>query len=263
VKSQSATPIAFRQLGAYSGPSNFPYSVTNQSTATGTSGQDNKVEFTSKATAAKSNSLSVDAAVDGILGWIGIKGAGSVSNSTTASNAVTLSYESINSNTVQQQSTVATTVADSSGAQADYNVLQDSIFQGIALQDTDMHFPSPGICWVVNGATFECNNSGLNGHVAINSAINSIGIAQSLGPKSHIKSSKFGKLITTDVASPDQIRSTALRLGRLKSQTHIPIPVPPPAPAQVVPVSTQDALRILTPLASRLPSLQSFIAHLH
>lgn len=102
----------------------------------GTYGQDKQTQYSSTVTADTTNSLDrTNSFADGVLKLLlGI----TYSDTTTTTNGVVLSYDNLSQTTLSTDITADTTIQDTSGIKANFIVLQDSIFQGLAVQDSDM-----------------------------------------------------------------------------------------------------------------------------
>jgi hypothetical protein len=152
-KVQSAAPIAYRVLGpqlSLAPPSN-PVTFSNQNQTVSSAGTGSSAKHTVKVTSIVSNSESVSGGIDFgfIVGYatIGIGGSGSWTQNLTT----TTSNTTVDSNTLQTtltatgQATAATTIQDTGSEQSiPANVVQDSIFMGVAVQDPSMHPIPPG-----------------------------------------------------------------------------------------------------------------------
>lgn len=107
----------------------------------GTFAQDKKTQYQSSVTAVTSNTLDLSGTIPGgiLSDLLGI----TWSDSSTDTNTTTLSYDNLSQQTLATDIVADTTIQDTSGIMADFIVLQDSVFQGLAVQDSDMNNACP------------------------------------------------------------------------------------------------------------------------
>jgi hypothetical protein len=147
---QSATPLAFRQLfgGNASLAGNSSLTVSSKQTTQLVAGQNSSAVETVKITAARTTTLTAAQEASVYIPDLFLKltgtATGSWSNQLIEGNSTQVSFSTQDSNTLQSQTTATTILQDTSGLGVPVNVLQDSIFQGIAVQDTDMHYQASG-----------------------------------------------------------------------------------------------------------------------
>jgi hypothetical protein len=146
-KAQSATPIAYDVLGSMlSLVPNDVYTYSNQNKTASTFGDSNTSKLTTQVTSVASHSLSVSGAINfglnlagSVLG-IDLSGSDTHNWSTTTSNTTVDSQTLESAQTVTGQVMSSTTIQDLGSEQSiPVNILQDSIFLGIAVQDTNLH----------------------------------------------------------------------------------------------------------------------------
>jgi hypothetical protein len=164
-----------------------------------------------------------------LFGAIGIGGDLDISDSNKIIGSVStrVSYDTVSSDVLANKSEARTTIHDKSGVEVPVNILQDSIFQGIAVQDTDMHYQQPGPGLLPPLQRFE---------VFPQASVPIIERRQS----------------STTLAQLQQLRAVAAR-------RHFARVVPPPRPAVVVEGGVEAALRHLEAVRDARPSVQKAI----
>jgi len=142
-KSQSGHPKAYRVIsGGSSVQTSAPTTYTNTDQTVKTIGTTSTETYTSKITAAAVTSQSDDFGIS-LLKVIGVDYGNSDSSQTT------LVTTNTSANTLQKQKTVtgtgaaSTTIQDSFSTSVPVNVVQDTVFEGMAVQDTNMHYKAP------------------------------------------------------------------------------------------------------------------------
>ncbi|HEY4242776.1 MAG TPA: hypothetical protein VGM88_23335 [Kofleriaceae bacterium] len=143
-KSQSAHPASYRTLtNGSSILTSAPVTFSNTDTSTQSVTTASTSTWASKVTSIGTSSQETDVGVTLLL-FLGLKYSDVQSSTATFSN-------SVNGSAVQQAQTTytgaaaaSTTIQDSTGESVPVNVLQDSLFQGVAVQDTAMHFTDQG-----------------------------------------------------------------------------------------------------------------------
>ncbi len=145
-QAQSATPIAYDVLGSMLSlaPTNeYTYSTQNKTTSSG--GVTNSSKLTTITTAVRSNSNSlsgtVDYGLDLLGGVLGIELTGSRTGTSTATSTwTTVDSQALQSATTTTGQTMASTTIQDMGSEPSIpvNILLDSIFMGIAVQDTNL-----------------------------------------------------------------------------------------------------------------------------
>jgi hypothetical protein len=148
-KTQSSHPKAYRVIGGGTSLQlDAGTTFQNSDKTTQTVGESNSSQLASKVTSAAVNSQDDSIGVD-ILSMIGINYKETNSSGTTVVATTTDSQTLQKSQTIAGTATESTTIQDSCSGTVPVNVVQDMIFSGIAVQDTNMHFlpsepkPSP------------------------------------------------------------------------------------------------------------------------
>jgi hypothetical protein len=102
----------------------------------GTFGLDHKTQYSTSVTAATSTTLDLSGIIPaGLLNLVlGIN----FSDTSTMTNSTVLSYDYMSVGTLSTDIAADTTIQDTSGIKANFIILQDNVFQGLAVQDSDM-----------------------------------------------------------------------------------------------------------------------------
>jgi hypothetical protein len=176
----------------------------------------------------------------------------------TSENTTTLSFDPSSSDSLEHDSAADTTVQDASGITVPAMVVQDLVFQGVAVQDTDMHFPVPP-------ATPQLMLSN-----AIPASFESLPVVRpgfsrasvrqnrTLPPK-YVQQTGFGNLI---VQQPSDTSAILARLRQIRTEAsgrRSLQPVAPQRPGAAVPVSKQQTLQMLLGLHSSDPLIQEMV----
>ncbi|HEX4841885.1 MAG TPA: hypothetical protein VFV60_06925 [bacterium] len=146
MKSQSARLLAHRLLWSGSiAPVSNPFTFSNQSQAASAGGQSRTTKQTIRVTSIASNSLGVTGGIDlGVqltLRALGITLTGWRDDVKTTTTSTTVDPQTLGTGSALTEQVAASTTIQDSGGEASIlvNVMQDSIFMGIAVQDLAMH----------------------------------------------------------------------------------------------------------------------------
>ena len=247
-KSQSSHPLAYRLISGGSAlPANNPTTYTSTKTTVSTLGQNSSEQYASKVTSTEGNSMDVNIGASVALAALGISFTDKESSSTVTqrSQQVTTSYAATNAQTLQGQSQASTTVQDSSSVAVPVNVMQDSIFMGMAVQDTDMHYPvPPGFLLTTVGSRPPVAISGGTAGLPVIPAEQSAAMLRTNGaaPSAWLKQTWSGYLTVSkqsDPASMQAVRDNYAKAAR----KHTARTVPPPAAATTTTLTTGDAIQ--------------------
>lgn len=271
---QSSHPMAYRVLGNQlnvSPPSN-PITYSNQEKTVTSAGQSNMTKQTVKVTSIGSNSLSVSGGVDfglqlagGVLG-IGLTGGGSHAWSTTTTDTTVDSQMLQSTVSATGQWAASTTIQDSGNEQSiPVNVLQDSIFMGVAVQDTNMHpGPSSGQTRpLVYDKSIPPELEGLP-IVPVGHSPAILRKNGSTEPTTYVQQTNYEYVIV--VKKPTNTSEIKAQLRALHTDAalrHITRSVPPPGPVMVSVPSPQDTLNILMGIRSQEQPVQDAIKRLN
>jgi hypothetical protein len=143
-KTQSSHPEAYRLIsGGSSIQASAATTYSNTQQTIQTQGQSQTAKTTLKVTSAAVNSQEASFGVE-ILSVFGIN------YSDPTSSTVSTTYTATGASSLQSQKSLlggavaSTTIQDSYEVLVPVNVMQDSMFMGMAVQDTNMHYPAPG-----------------------------------------------------------------------------------------------------------------------
>jgi len=264
-KTQSAVPLAYRVLSpSGSFDTHLTTTYTAQSTTNSTAGQDQKTQYTSKVTSIRSNSLGFTAGIAKFLGFLGINLGGSDAVTVTSSTTTTLSYETVTATTLSVQTAASTAINDGSGIAVNGNVYQDAVFQGLAVQDNDMHFAVPALSkGAVIGPGLPCGAGGVGACAQAivppsNKKLPVIKMGQPLTPtqlrqlaQPHVEQSSYASLIVEPPIHAASSAATTAAAAKPKAVSLRPLNTPtPPAAAFSQPVDPNVALQSITALGA-------------
>jgi hypothetical protein len=262
-QTQSATPTAYRvlapQQGIYS-PNGATYMNSDQTQTT--VGQTSAFSYTNKVTSVLLSSNGMSGGVNleipilpGILG-IGLGANGSMSSSTS----ITTANTAVSANTLQSQTTitgqtqVSTTVQGSPApaSSTPINVMQDSIYVGLAVQDPQMQFPPPANPQLRPSLSGNVVPAAVQGLPVVPIGRSSAILSKNgaAAPTIYAVQTPYGYVLVKKVAD------TSLTLAKIKAihaknaRLHTPTPMPPLPKSSVGALSPAEALQLLKRIKS-------------
>ncbi len=259
-KAQSSFPIAYRVIGGPNvAPPSDPNTFGNENQTVSSAAQTTTSKQTVKVTDVTSNSLSISGGIDfglSIAGYaIGLNftAGGSQDSSTTMSNT-TVDEQTLKSQVTNTgKSAASTTIQDSGHEQSiPVNVMQDSIFMGVAVQDPQIHpAPSgPEARPVASGRSMSAELRALP-IVPVGHSPATLRKNGSPEPTTYLKQTNYGYVIVVKrPTNASEIRSQLLALHADAAQRHVARPIPAPGPGMVSVPSPRDTLKILSGIRS-------------
>jgi len=142
-KAQSVYPLSYDPSFTSSLSANPGSVVSNLQSSLTTITQANSTQFTSKVSSVVSNSEGVSASITSLLGLFGVNLADSTTSTATATYTSVSAIAGQHQQTVGGSVTATTFVDDSYTGQFDYNIVQDLIFDGMAVEVPGMNPPKP------------------------------------------------------------------------------------------------------------------------
>ena len=228
---QSTTPLSFRQLYTGSTYTGTALNVASSQTTQLVAGQSNSAQSTLKVTATQSTTVDASTqateTVEGALITEAVKG--SWASSTSQSQSTVVTYTTQDSASLQSQTQSATNIQDSSNMSVPVTVVQDSIFQGIAVQDTNMHYTKFQHQLPLQPIKKLPPQISTISHVAWNDAVSS-----KRKEPMYILENPFGNVIVTNTKTHLEDIDPAERLKSDASKRHFPRPVPSAPPAIII-----------------------------
>jgi hypothetical protein len=211
---------------------NVSLQVKSDSPTGGTFGQDHKTLYTTTVSATTTNGLDDTGKVgaDLLNLLLGI----SWSETNTQTDQTQVTYDNQTTTTLSTDVTADTTIQDSSGIKADFIILQDAIFQGLAIQDSDMNYNCP-----ISSAQMLAQPvpPDLAGIPVVNTG--------SVRPRTsaYIHKTRYGwTLIEPRKPTPTALNAPPKRISQSNSPKTA---LPTPAPAKGVPINARQALERL------------------
>jgi hypothetical protein len=266
---QSAYPIAYRVLGNQLSLSpSTPTTYSNQKQTATSVGQNSTAKQTTKVTSVYSNTLGGTGALDFglklasfVLG-IDVTGGLSETSSTTTVDTTENSQSLQSATTATGQWTASTTIQDSGNEQSiPVNILQDSIFMGIAVQDPSMNPapPATGALPMVSDKNVPPELQGLP-IVPVGRSPAILRKSGSLEPTTYLQQTYYGyAVLVNKPTTASQIREHLQALHAAAAHRHIARVVPPPPPIRVRIGRRQDVLRRLRTIKSPTTPVQDAI----
>jgi hypothetical protein len=289
-RSQSGFPNNFRQFAGVS--TDTTATVQNTQTVTSATQTNTQTSFTSKATSTRTNSLAASASIPipPVPGLTLSVGGSKVSTNTTVQGA-TITYQAVDTQTATNSFTATTMIQDTylDGVHhANFNVVQDLDFQGLAVQDTDMSWSQTSHMKKIKTRFLPANLSAFSvilpnestadlpmvaagsahpqrlpveaqGRVDAQeeSARRAVGGSK---PQRYVRDSGYDWVVITEPSAQQKAaaRAQAQQLFSAASKRHIQKPVPKPAPALAVPISADEAIKFVNRLAIPQARVQEF-----
>jgi hypothetical protein len=233
----------WRQLagGSINLSGGFSYNVKSDWQTQGEYGQETKLQSSETVNAIATTALDLSTTFTaGLLQQtLGI----GFSDTDTSKNGTTLTYDTIDKVVLQTETVADTTIQDSSGIRFPEIVLQDSVFQGVAVQGSDMHYPViPRIgCLAAStvGSTINPVTFPHTGGLPIISG-NNVGANQ--GGAAYVHQTDFGYVIVRPPSNPAAtIVEAKQKLVRAVRQS-IQRPLTPSPPPRSVFISRNEAI---------------------
>jgi hypothetical protein len=254
-KTQNTTPPDFRLLPSGNVSPTDPLTVTNQQTTVSQGTAVNGSQFKSKVTSTAANVLDIKAGLD-FFKILGVN-LDFTQTSTTTNVFTHVSAQSLQTQlTFQNQAAVTTTIKDDFGGLVPVNVLQDSIFMGIAVQDTNMNLSCP--------KTQAQPRAMANVPLPMVPVGKSHAVLRKNGtePEVYVQQTGYGYVIVRRPTNTSEIKAQIQTLHADAMRRHVTRAGPPPSPVLVSIPSTQDMLQILKRISSPPPPVQSAIKRL-
>jgi len=256
-QTQSSTPIAYRVLYAGSAYTAVPQTVSSSQTTQLVSGQSNGTQYTTKVIASQATTVDASTAASEKLESVLLTetGKGSWGSGTTQVHNTVVSYTAQNSTNQQSQTQASTTIQDSSGTSVPVNIVQDSIFQGIAVQDTAMHYykhslPNRHACCLKLAPEY----------AELPRVAWSDASASGRKERAYVLDSPFGTII---VQNPRRAESGSLteKLRSDAAYRHFARRVPPPPPPSIV-SNPKEMLEIIKSVKKPSPEMLKLMKEL-
>jgi len=259
--SQSSAPLAYRVLygGSVSTANNAFTTVSSTQQTQLMVGQTSQTQYTTKITASESTNLGVSTTVtllaDETLKLVG-SASGSWNSTTITGNTTGTMYSAQSSVSLQSQTQASTAIQDSSGIIVPVNILQDSIFQGIAVQDTDMNFSTspvitPICCAVPTGLFAKLPMVDWRDFAS-----------KRRKAPSYVVKSPFGYVIVRNQPNPAEVAKELQQIRADAARRHIPRSVPTAFEGSIAPWKADEVLRALQSLKVQGPQVQDIIKSL-
>jgi hypothetical protein len=237
-QSQTATPLAYDALGSMLSltPSN-PVTYTNQNKTTSVSGNTTLTKHMTQITSIGTNTLGGSGEFSFVAGVLGL-GANASLTRTWTTTTVNTAFDSntlANTTTITGQAMSATTIQDLGSEQSiPANILLDSIFMGVAVQDTNPQstLPAPTKATLGYEETWPAKLRGLP-FVAVGHSSAMLRKADSSEPAEYVQQTNygFGMAISKPPATPETeeyLRNARAASRRSHEQRVIPAPPTPP-----------------------------------
>jgi hypothetical protein len=271
---QSTTPDAFRKINGGSavlagGNSlTFDSKQNTQLVASQTQGSEMSEKISAVQTSTSTTGGQASAALEDLFVKITGTFSGSWSYTKTTAHETAVTFTASNSQTLQSTTEASMTIQDSSGLTVPYNALQDTVFQGIAVQDTDMHYDTTPYCLQHEPIRALCLRPDLRHLEAGSSATPHIEFLTALQRPAWMQQLRtvewddFASPVRQDrrfiVHSPygtyiierpnvEQTRKQLMALRIQAYRRHIERSIPRPAPAKVT-VATEEQINKIVPL---------------
>jgi hypothetical protein len=250
VKSQSVSPLAHRLLWSGSvAPASNPFTFSNQNQTASAGGQSRTIRQTIRVTSIASNSLGVTGGVDpGIqltYRALGITPTCCWSNDvkTTTTRTTVDTQTLLKGSALTGQVAASTTIQDSgSEASIPVNVMQDSIFMGVAVQDPAMHPAAPTAATSMRGA-----EASMPGEESIPPELRGVPVVHvgyspaelhkngAPAPAVYVQLTNYGYvLVVRRLAGAALVKAQLQTLQAYAAGRHIGRVVPPPPPATII-----------------------------
>jgi hypothetical protein len=261
-QSPDLTNWSYRQIQSASVPSRTGQSWDQKQGSLLTAGTTQSSQFTTKLTAISENADSAAMTGSVILNTLNI-GAGVSAGADGKLTGVTttqVTYNMTSSKTLQEQTEVSTMVQDMSGCTVGVNVLQDTIFQGIAVQQTGLECqPTQRRVGLHTAVSLPAQP-----HVSPPSLPVVEWNAPGPRPQAYIEHSPWGSVIVQNrKLTTAEVDTQIQKLRAAAAKRHFARPVPPaPSSKAIAGVKAKEVLPVLKAIKNPSPAVQKAVKSL-